>query len=92
MYLNTGTWADLMRVPDAVWVSSEDVARKSLREFVTDLERDTVERWRRSVPTFAKVELEDVSQVVSNDVYFADEHGSEHVTTEGLVQRLARSD
>jgi len=92
VYLNTGTWADLMRVPDALWAPDEKTGREALREFVTDLERDTVERWRRPVPTFARVELKDESEVLSGDVYFADGQSGEPVTTAGLKRRLARSD
>jgi UDP-2,3-diacylglucosamine pyrophosphatase LpxH len=91
VYMNTGTWADLIRVPDAVWAADEEAARLALREFVTDLESDTVERWRRAAPTFARIEL-DGTVVVSSDVYFADEGGSKRVTTEGLLQRLAREE
>jgi UDP-2,3-diacylglucosamine pyrophosphatase LpxH len=89
VYLNTGTWADLIRVPESVWMADEAAARIALRDFVTDLEGDTVERWQRAVPTFAKVEL-DGDVVTSSDVYFADEGGSARVTTAGLLQRLTR--
>jgi UDP-2,3-diacylglucosamine pyrophosphatase LpxH len=91
VYLNTGTWADLIRVPEAVWAPDENAARLALRDFVTDLESDTVERWRRAAPTFAKIEL-DEGVVVSSDVDFADEGGGTPVTTQELLQRLAREE
>ena len=35
-YLNTGTWADLMRMPDAVFGKDDDAAAQALDEFVAD--------------------------------------------------------
>ncbi len=87
VYLNTGTWADLMRMPDAIFGKDTDAARKSLDQFVADLERDEVAKWRRSVPTYALIEL-DGERVEKADVYFQDQNGSEPVTTEGFLQRL----
>ena len=86
VYLNTGTWADLMRVPDSIWDVDEDHGRAALTDFVADLESNSLERWRRSVPTYAKIELEG-NDVQSADIYFAD--GDERVTTAALMQRLA---
>ena len=87
VYLNTGTWADLMRVPDSIWETAEDRARAALTAFVADLESNALEHWRRSVPTYAKIELE--HNVVQNaDVYFADGAGNERITTAALMLRL----
>ncbi len=88
VYLNTGAWADLMRIPDAVWAETEDAARSVLDKFVADLESDNVAQWRRAAPTFAKIEVAG-NQVVSADVYFADGDNDERVTTVGLLKRLA---
>lgn len=90
VYLNTGTWADLMRVPDSIWSTDEDLARKNLAAFVADLETNSLEHWRHGVPTYAKVEL-DGNAVLNADVYFADGDENEHVTTAALMQRLAGS-
>lgn len=86
-YLNTGTWADLMRMPDAIFDSDDSLSEAALDEFLADLDANDVARWRRAAPTFAKVELED-DRVLTADVFFTDESGSEPATTEGLVQRL----
>ncbi len=88
VYLNTGTWADLMRVPDSVWGADEQLARKDLSDFVADLESNNLEKWRHGAPTYAKIQL-DGNAVQSADVYFADGEGSERVTTAALMQRLA---
>jgi hypothetical protein len=87
LYLNTGTWADLIRIPDAVFGEDSESARLALDGFVADLERDEVSRWRRAAPTYALVEL-DGDVVVKADVYFQDEKGSEPITTRGLLARL----
>jgi hypothetical protein len=87
VYLNTGTWADLMGVPPAVWGADRNTARSALGAFVDDLAANRLERWRRSVPTFARIEL-DGDVVTSADVYFADAP-NEPVTTEGLKRRLS---
>ena len=88
VYLNSGTWADLMCVPKAVWGGDADHARTVLRGFVADLEHDRLEAWRRSVPTFAQIELEG-DRVTSADVFFVADTRHERVTTEGLARRLA---
>ncbi|MGZ8464372.1 MAG: metallophosphoesterase [Candidatus Binatia bacterium] len=88
VYLNTGTWADLMCIPDSVWGTEEDKARAALTGLVADLESNSLERWRRGAPTYAKIEIEN-DTVRDADVYFAEGDGSERVTTQGLMQRLA---
>lgn len=87
-YLNTGTWADLMRVPQAVWDGEEKSRRAALAGFVDDLERGALDAWRRGVPTYARIEL-DGDAVGSADVYFADGKAGECLSTDGLLQRLA---
>jgi UDP-2,3-diacylglucosamine pyrophosphatase LpxH len=85
VYLNTGTWADLIQVPKTVWGDDEAKAEQVLDEFVNDLEKDDVARWRRSLPTYAKVEL-DGNAVAGADVYFADK--DEVVTDDGIERRF----
>jgi UDP-2,3-diacylglucosamine pyrophosphatase LpxH len=88
VYLNTGTWADLMRIPDSIWSANEDQARKELTAFVADLESNSLQKWRRGVPTYARIEV-DGNAVQSADVFFADGDGSIRVTTAALMARLA---
>jgi UDP-2,3-diacylglucosamine pyrophosphatase LpxH len=88
VYLNTGTWADLMRIPDAAWDPDENRAREALTGFVADLERGALDAWRRAVPTYAKIEI-DGEAVIDADVYFADGERDERVTTAALLQRLS---
>ncbi len=61
-YLNSGTWADLMRVPTKILGEEADreEALRELSEFADDLkDRERIQRWRHQVPTFARVELGD---------------------------------
>lgn len=88
IYLNTGTWADLMRVPEEVWCEDDVKARTALSSFVSDLENNNLDKWRCSIPTFAKVEIEGNSVTCAN-VYFADGDCNEPVSTQRLLQRLA---
>lgn len=87
-YLNSGTWADLIRVPPVVWGDNEDLASRTLESFVNDLEADDVERWRRSVPTYAKILL-DGDQLIDKEsnVFFVD--NDDVVSDEGLARRMS---
>jgi UDP-2,3-diacylglucosamine pyrophosphatase LpxH len=87
-YLNTGTWADLIRVPSVVWGNDADLAKRTLDSFVDDLEADKVERWRRSAPTYAKILLDGDQPIESEtDVFFVD--NDDVVSDEGLAQRMS---
>jgi hypothetical protein len=79
IYLNSGTWADLMQVPKAVLEGKEDEAKTTLVRFVDDLRTNQLEKWRRLVPTFVRIDL-DGRNIQSADVYF--------FSAEGLVERV----
>jgi hypothetical protein len=87
VYINSGTWADLMRVPDEVWAADEAAARHALEAFVEDLEKSRLDGWRRSCATYAHIELEDES-VLSANLRFGDDDSV--VTTEALMSRLKK--
>ncbi len=57
LYLNTGTWADLMRFPDAVFSSDTAAARSALEVFVDDLRSGRLDAYREHIPTFARIEV-----------------------------------
>lgn len=59
-YLNTGTWADIIRVPEEVLSGDERAARGELKRFLLDLKNGDLLKWRVQMPTFAKVDLEDL--------------------------------
>jgi UDP-2,3-diacylglucosamine pyrophosphatase LpxH len=84
VYLNAGTWADLMRVPDAILSGDEAEAKRQIGVFTDDLMANRIDTWRRQVPTFAQIELEN-GKVQSRDVFFFDGVGKvERVTDEGM--------
>jgi UDP-2,3-diacylglucosamine pyrophosphatase LpxH len=57
VYVNTGTWADLMRFPDAVFSPDTAAARSALGPFVDDLRFGRLEAYREHIPTFARIEV-----------------------------------
>ena len=85
VYINSGTWVDMMRVPDQVWAFNEAAARLALEAFVEDLEKSKLDKWRRSCGTYAHIELEEHA-VLSATLHFGD--NDQIVTTEGLLSRL----
>lgn len=72
IYLNTGTWADLMKIPDAVLGDDDALARRQLEIFLNDLEHGKLDVWRAQVPTFARVNF-DNETLVEQDIFFFDE-------------------
>mgnify|MGYP000166730233 CR=1 FL=1 len=56
-YLNSGTWADLMRVPEAVLGADPQLARAALQELVQDIKAHRFQSliWQR--PTYARLEV-----------------------------------
>ncbi len=91
-YLNTGTWADLIRIPRAIFDSDEDQGQNALKQFLDDLRENRLERLRRSVPTFARIEVEievEEDRVLAADIHFFDGAGkTPSLTTQGLLDRL----
>jgi UDP-2,3-diacylglucosamine pyrophosphatase LpxH len=64
VYLNSGTWADLMRVPEDVFARDPARADAALRDFVRRCDEDRLDGLRGSVPTFARVDLSDAGDRV----------------------------
>ena len=57
LYLNTGTWADLMRLPEAIFGKDEAAAEKELIAFADGLVSGQLDAWREQMPTFARIDL-----------------------------------
>jgi len=60
-YLNSGTWVDLMRVPAAILGDEDTAATAALEAFLDDLLHNRLQHWRKLVPTFARIDLEEQS-------------------------------
>jgi hypothetical protein len=91
MYLNSGTWADLMQVPNAVLEGKEAEGKQALVRFVEDLRTNQLEQWRRLVPTFVRIDFDGAS-MQSADAYFFDGAGKVERVSDGRLTRLARDD
>ena len=68
LYLNTGTWADLMKIPDAVLGADEVLARKQLEIFLDDLGHGRLDAWRGQIPTFARLDF-DNDTLIGQDIF-----------------------
>jgi hypothetical protein len=62
-YLNTGTWADLMRLPPGVVQGNRLLALGELEAFVEALEANRLGEWRRPRPTFAEIVMDGEDQI-----------------------------
>jgi UDP-2,3-diacylglucosamine pyrophosphatase LpxH len=90
-YLNTGTWADLIRIPEPTLTGSEPEARAAFGRFIDDLANNRLEQLRRLIPTFARIDLDAHGDIARADVYFFDEDATvTPVTTAGLLERLGQ--
>lgn len=90
VYLNTGTWADVMRIPRAVYDGDEIAGEDALRRFLDDVENNRVTAYRRQVATFARVDLDADERLLKADVFFFDDDGgATPISTEGMQERLA---
>jgi UDP-2,3-diacylglucosamine pyrophosphatase LpxH len=85
VYLNTGTWADVMCIPLGIWEADERAGRQMFRDFVGDLGTMEVHKWRRTIPTYARIEM-DGTEVNTADLLFAD--NAAPVTTDAVFDRL----
>lgn len=90
IYINTGTWADLMAVPDGILLDDEARAKRQLRVFLDDLAADRLERWRQVLPTFAHLSIEN-ERVVASDLLLYDGNGQSRPVLPGRLAPLGRS-
>lgn len=74
-YINTGTWADLMRLPDSVVRGDWAQAQKELPGFVDDVAKNHIAQWRQMYPTFARIELSPDGRA-SADLLVWNDHGA----------------
>ncbi len=89
LYLNSGTWADLMAVPSAVLDEKDEVAaRKRLKEFADDMAANRVEHWRRTIPTFVSIESDGDHVLDAQVMLLGNDGNSQPLTTELLRSRM----
>lgn len=68
VYLNSGTWADLMCLPDSMLEDDEAAAKVDLTQFANNLMDDNLDPYRMQIPTFARIDLEG-DHVANADVF-----------------------
>jgi UDP-2,3-diacylglucosamine pyrophosphatase LpxH len=56
-YFNSGTWAELMRVPDAIVRGDDAAALAAVEEFLQALDRNDLESFRWFRPTYVRMQL-----------------------------------
>lgn len=67
-YLNSGTWADIIFLPDSVIKGDEVQAKLDLQKLADDLTTNELDDWRKLVPSFVQIDL-DNEKVVSSDAF-----------------------
>ena len=68
LYINTGTWADVMRFPMEILAGSDDVALPKLREFVLDLGAGKLNRWIGFGATYARLDLDAADRLMQAEL------------------------
>jgi hypothetical protein len=77
LYINTGTWADVMRFPMEILAGSDEDAMAKLREFVQDIAARKLQRWIGSGATYARVDLDASDRLLQAELL--DFEGPEHI-------------
>lgn len=76
LYLNSGTWADIIRIPASLFEPDEQKAKNELVIFADDLANNHLENWRTQIPTFVRIDLDGEDLVGAGAYYF---RGAERV-------------
>jgi len=77
LYINTGTWADVMRFPMEILTGPDQDALPKLREFVRDLGAKKLNRWIGCGATYARLDLDASDRLLQAELL--DFEGPEHI-------------
>jgi UDP-2,3-diacylglucosamine pyrophosphatase LpxH len=55
-YLNTGTWADLIELPNHI-LGEDESSRVAFQSFIEDMASDNYTKWVKFVPTYVKMDV-----------------------------------
>ena len=69
VYLNSGTWADLIRFPQDVIEGDKETAIPKLREFVDQLQKGELAEWINFRPTYVRLDVGDDGKVTEAGVH-----------------------
>lgn len=72
-YFNTGTWADLMQVPAAIFSQDAEKADTALREFVEAIRQGNLECYRKFTPTYVRLAMGANGLVCESGLHIATE-------------------
>ncbi|WP_198032723.1 metallophosphoesterase [Mesorhizobium sp. WSM2561] len=67
-YLNSGTWADVLRFPIEILASPEAEALSALRNFIDELKRGDFTRWTLFRPTYVRLDVDDAGNVTAAEL------------------------
>jgi UDP-2,3-diacylglucosamine pyrophosphatase LpxH len=65
LYINSGTWADLIQFPKHIFAGTDTQALEGLRDFVGDLHAGRLSAWIRFAPTYVQIELDSQGRILS---------------------------
>ena len=68
VYLNSGTWADIIRLPDSLFEDDEATAKTELATFADDLTTNNLVNWRHPVASYVRIDTED-NQITDSAVW-----------------------
>lgn len=68
-YLNTGTWAELMRFPPEVLSDDDEVARSALETFARQLDEGALDGLTRFEPTYVRLDVDDRGRVTRGELH-----------------------
>lgn len=69
VYLNTGTWADLIRFPYEKLDQERQYALEWLSGFAGDMENGEISQYICHMPTYARIDLDNEGAVLHADIY-----------------------
>jgi hypothetical protein len=69
IYLNTGTWADLIQFPYDQLNQKRKQALEWLGGFVSDMEKGDIEQYILKKPTYARIELDNEETILHADIH-----------------------
>jgi UDP-2,3-diacylglucosamine pyrophosphatase LpxH len=65
VYFNTGTWADLIEIPDTILNGDRDVAMALLKDLMSDIEASELKDWiRKFTPTHVRLDLDGNGKII----------------------------
>jgi UDP-2,3-diacylglucosamine pyrophosphatase LpxH len=57
VYLNSGTWADIIQLPSSLTTGEETVAKADLMVFADNLAENQLESWRTQLSSFVRIDM-----------------------------------